>query len=168
MLGCFDAAAKEAKIALDIMPHNAEALKYMADYYFDKKDYPEAYKYTRNCLIYTQGHVQMRTRLALIYHYLNDDEKALKVIDSIIKTQAKYAEGYYIKALIIKEKNKKEAKKLFTEAVKLSSKEPKYHIALGDLLKEEGAAASARKEWEAAFKYDSANESLKKKLGITG
>lgn len=165
MLGCFEAAAKEAKIALDIMPHNAEALKYMADYYFDKKDYLEAYKYTRNCLIYTQGHVQMRTRLALIYHYLNEDEKALKVIDSIIKNNRKYAEGYYVKALIIKEKNKKEAKKLFYEAIKLSSKEPKYHIALGDLLMKEGNAVSAKKEWMAAFQYDSANGSLKRKLG---
>ena len=166
LLGCYEAAAREAKIVLEIMPNNAEALKYLADDTFEKKDYENAFKYTRNYLIYTAGSLQMRTRLALIYHFLKSDEKALKVINTIIKKKPKFSEGYYVKALILEETDKKSAKDLLRKASKLSPKEPKYHILLGDLLAKENNLSGAKKEWTAAFEYDSGNSNLKKKLGL--
>ncbi len=164
--GYYKAAAREAKIVLDIMPNNAEALKYLSDDAFESKDYVRAFKYARGYLIQYGGNAQMRARLALIYHHLKDDEKALKVIDSVIKKMPKFAEGYYVKALIVEGTDKKSAKDLAKTAVNLSNKDPRYHAFLGDLLAKEGAFDEAKKEWTAAFEYDSANPELKKKLGL--
>ena len=163
-LGYFEAAAAEARLALEIMPNNSEASKFISNYYFEKKEYLEAFKYARNSLIYSGGDLWMRSRLALIYHFLKDNQKALKVIDSIIKTNPRFAQGYYVKAFILKDTNRAQAKELITRAIKIHPKEPKYHILLGDLFKEEKNLAAAKKEWNAAFEYDSANESLKEKI----
>jgi hypothetical protein len=166
-LGCHEAAAKEARLALEIMPNNAEALKFISNYYFEKKDYLEAFKYARNSLIYSEGDLWMRSRLALIYHYLREDEKAAKVIDSIIKTNPKFAQGYYVKAYILKDVNRAQAEDFASRAIKILPKEPKYHILLGDLFRADRKPAEAKKEWEKALQYDSANEALRKKIEDT-
>ncbi|MEK7850125.1 MAG: tetratricopeptide repeat protein [Candidatus Omnitrophota bacterium] len=164
LLGCYESAAKEAKIALEIMPNCAEALKYMADHYFYQKNYTGAFKYARNCLIYAPGDTEMRSRLAMIYHQLKEDQKALKVVDAIIKKQKKSPEGFYVKAWILKASDPKQAKELLNSAIKLSDKEPRYHDLLGDLWAKEGNTLKAKEEWKAALEYDSANKLLMKKL----
>lgn len=163
-LHLYDAAAKEARIALDIMPNNAEALKFMADYYGHHKNYHDAFKCIRNAIIYAPGDLSLRTRLAMIYLGLNEKEKALRVVDNLVKKAPKFAEGFYTKASIIKEDDLGKAKHLLQEAARLAPKEPKYHELLGDLAKETGDFTEAKKEWEAALEYDSANQELLKKL----
>ena len=164
MLGYYEAAAKEAKLILEVMPNNAEAFKFMTDFALEQKHYDEAFRYARDCLLYAPGDLQMRSKLALIYHDLKDDGKALKVIDAVIKKRPQYAEGYYMKALILKETDRNKAKELLKKASKLASKEPRYQVLLGDLLSQEGDLLNARKAWAAALEYDSANETLRKKL----
>ena len=164
MLECYGSAAKEAKIALEIMPSCAEALKYMADNYFYQKNYSEAFKYARNCLIYTPGDIEMRNRLAMIYHQLKDDEKAIKVVDAIIEMQKKSPEALYTKAWILKAIDPKKAKVLLNSAIKLLDKEPRYHDLLGDIWADEGNKLKAKEEWKAALEYDSSNKLLMKKL----
>jgi tetratricopeptide (TPR) repeat protein len=165
-LGCYRSAALEAKAALEIMPNCAEALKFMADYYFfDQKDYTAAYGFIRNSLIYAANDIGMRARLAMAYHMLKDDKKALKVADALIKNYPGAAEPYYTKAWITQDTDPRSAKRLLEQAVKLSSdKEPRYLDLLGDLWNREGDTLKAQKEWSRAFEYDSANEALKKKL----
>lgn len=159
-----DAAAREAKIALDIMPNNAEALKFMADDHKHQKNYGDAFKCIRNAIISSPGDLSLRTRLALIYLGLGEKEKALKVADNLVNKAPKFAEGFYTKALVIVESDPEKAKQLLQEAAKLAAKEPKYHELLGDWAHEAGNFAEAKKEWEAAMEYDSANQELKKKL----
>ncbi len=164
-LGCYKAAASEAKAALDIMPNCAEALKFMADFYFyDQKNYLEAFKYARNALVYAPGDFQMRSRLAMIYHMLKEDKKALKVIDAMMRNTPKASEAYYIKAWILQDSDTKTAKTLLATAIKISAKEPRYHVLLGDLWAKEGDMVKVKKEWTHAFEYDSANETLRTKL----
>lgn len=168
-IGFYSAAAREAKIALEIMPNCALALKFVADcYLFDKKDYPEAFKYARNCLIQTPGDLEARSRLALIYHMLKEEKKALKVIDALIHKAPKFSEAYYVKALILTTSDEKKAKELLGTAIKLAPKEPKYHDVLGDLWAKEGNAMMAQNEWKYAFSFDSTNEALEAKIKKKG
>jgi len=164
MLGCYESAAKEAAIALEIMPSCSEALKYIADNYFYQKNYLAAFKYARNCLIYSPGDTEMRSRLAMIYHKLKEDQKALEIVDAIINKQKRSPEGFYVKAWIIKDSDPKKAKELLSSAIKLLDKEPRYHDLLGDILADEGSIQKAKVEWKAALEYDSANKLLMKKL----
>ncbi|MFA5038943.1 MAG: hypothetical protein WC732_04620 [Candidatus Omnitrophota bacterium] len=167
-LECFDAARKEAQQALSIMPNNGEAYLYLQNYFFDKGDYPQAYKYARLNLLYGGRQPWMRARLALIYHHLKEDDKARKVIASLIKNQPKYAQAYYVQALILKESDLKNAVESLKKAVALSEKEPKYAEALGDLLDKQGDREEALKYWKKAFEYNSASPGLKiKTLGLS-
>lgn len=163
-IGCYEAAAREARIALTVMPTLPEAMKFIQDYHFEKKEYLEAFKYARNSLIYSGGDLWMRARLALIYHRLQEEEKALKVIDSIIKHNPKYPQGYYIKALILRENDIDGAVKLLRKAVELAPKNPRYHETLGDLLYQKAKPDDAEKEWAKALEYDGANAALQKKI----
>ncbi|MBI5873582.1 MAG: hypothetical protein HZB36_05510 [Candidatus Omnitrophica bacterium] len=163
--GFYEAAAKEARVILDLMPNNGEAFKFLSDYYFENKDYKKAFIYARNCLLYTPGDLVQRAKLALIYHHLNDEDKALKVINAIIKKQPKFARAFYVKALILKKKNQKTAEELLRQASKLAPEEPRYHAELGDLLAQYRDPAGAKKEWQSAYEYDSSNEALIEKIG---
>lgn len=157
-------AAREARIALKIQANNAEALKYMAYQAIERKEYEEAYELIRNGLIFSDGDIYLRLRLAYVYHCLKDDEKAFKVIDSIIKHNPKFAEGYYYKALIVKDKNCKLAQELLRKAIKLKDKEPKYRDLLGDLYALDKKLGDAVREWSLSYTYDGSNESLKNKI----
>lgn len=163
ILGCHRACAKEAEIALKIMPNNALALKYMSNYYFKEKDYEKAYEYARNSLIYDPHDIMLRTKLALIYHKLNDGEKATKLIDAIIKNSPKFAYAYYIKAEIAKDINIKEALQLLKKATDMAPTISQYHVLLGDLLEKEGDAAAAQNAYLKAMEYDSADKEVEKK-----
>ncbi len=163
LLDCHKSSAKEAEIALKIMPNNAKALNFMSNYYFKQNDYKKAYEYARNSLIYDPGDITLRTKLALIYHKLGDDEKAFKLIDSIIKNSPQFAHGYFIKAEITKDTNRKEALKLLDKATKLAPAIPQYHVLMGGLLEKEGDVAAAQKEYLKAIKYDSADKEIVKK-----
>lgn len=163
-LGCTASAARESRIALEIMPQNAQALKYLSNDAFDRKDYLTAYKYARNSLIFARGDIQMNSKLALIYHHLGDDKKALKVIDSVIKLYPKFAHACYVKALILKDGARDQAKDLLKRAIRINPKESKFHDVLGTIYAEEAKIGEAREEWLAALEYDSANRSLKKKI----
>ncbi|HAJ56665.1 MAG TPA: hypothetical protein DCL35_02720 [Candidatus Omnitrophica bacterium] len=131
--GFYEAASKEARAILNLMPNNAEAFKFLADYYFENKDYKEAFVYIRNSLIHAPGNLFARARLALIYYHLKEDEKALKVADALIKNKPKFAEGYYTKALILIEKDREAAKALLHKATELAPKEPRYKAELDNL-----------------------------------
>ena len=168
MLGFNKSAAKEARIALEIQPNNAEALKVMAYDCIAQKKYKDAYKFIRNGLIYSGADLHLRTRLALVYHDLNDDEKALKVINAIIKKTPKYSEAYYNKALILKEKDKLAAENLLRLAIRFQNTEPKYHELLADFYLLEGQPRKALKEWQEAYAYDGADEGLKHKIEKAG
>jgi hypothetical protein len=163
-LGCYVAAAREARLALEIQTNNAEALKILSNYYYETGDYEQAFKFARNSLLYVPGDIFMRSRLALIYHALGEDEKALKVIDAVIKKSPKYPGGYYAKAKIIRDKDPAQAKKLCARAIEIRDKEPKYRVLMGELLEQEGDLQAAKKEWAAAFEYDATNQVLAKKL----
>ncbi|MFH0876761.1 MAG: hypothetical protein V1863_00870 [Candidatus Omnitrophota bacterium] len=167
-LGFYAAAAREARMALEIMPQNGQAFKYLSNDAFDRKEYLEAYQYARNSLIFARGDVQMNSQLALIYHHLGEEEKALKVIDSVIKLYPKYSHALYIKALILKDKFHDQAKELLSKAILLSPKESKFHEALGDIYAQEAKMQDAHKEWLSASEYDAANISLKKKIDESG
>ena len=158
------AAAREARIALEIQSNNAEALKYLSYYAIEQKKYKEAYKLIRNGLIYSDGDLYLRLRLAYVYYCLKDDTKAFKVIDSIIKHNPKFSEGYYYKALIVKDKNRKLAQDLLRKAAELKNKEPKYHHLLGDLYALDKKLEDAVKEWTLSYTYDGSNEALKNKI----
>ncbi len=158
------AAAREAKIALEIQSNNAEALKYLAYRAIEQKRYEEAYKFIRNGLIYSDGDLYLRLRLAYVYHGLKDDEKALKVINSIIKNNQKFADGYYYKALIVKDKNRALAEGLLRKAIELRKKEPKYHLLQGDLYALDKKFEDAVREWSLSYEYDGSNEALKNKI----
>lgn len=167
MLGFYKAAFREAKIVLSLMPNNAEALKYASVYYLEERNFLEAYKNARNSLLANPNDLEMRTKLALIYYRMNEQDKAMTLIDSILKKSPKYAYAYYTKALIIREKNIKKGKELLNQAIKILPKNPAYHNLLGDLLAQENNKTEAKKEWGLAFEYDGSNEEIKKKLGIT-
>lgn len=164
MLNCHEAAAKEAKMALKIMPNNAKALKYMSNYYFEKEDYRKAYIFARNSLIYTPEDLWLRARLALIYYHLNEKEKGFKVIDAIIKNSPKFSQGYYIKAKMLQDSNSREAEKLLSKAIALAPKIPMYHVSLGDLLEKRGEIEKAQKEWFKALNFDSADQEISAKI----
>ncbi|MDD5018936.1 MAG: hypothetical protein PHH75_03415 [Candidatus Omnitrophica bacterium] len=161
VLGCHDAAWREAGIALEIMPNNAEALKYAEDYYFEKGEYLEAYKYARLNLIYGGGQPWMRARLALIYARMNDMPKAERVIAAVLKQYPDFAQGYYVQALILKEKDPDGAMKALRRAAKLAPREPKYAESLGNLLAKQGETQEAMAFWKAAYQYDASNPELK-------
>ncbi len=161
ILECHEAAWKEARVALDVMPNNAEAFKYAEDYYFEKKDYLQAYKYARLNLIYGGAQPWMRARLALIYHHLKEDDKAQKVITAVTKAYPDFAQGYYVRSLILKDKDPDGAIASLRKAVKLAPREPKYAEALGNLLRDHGDKEEAMKFWKAAYEYDGANPELK-------
>ncbi len=161
ILECHEAAWKEARAALDIMPNNAEAFKYAEDYYFEKKDYLQAYKYARLNLIYGGAQPWMRARLALIYARMKDDEKAKKVISAVLKDHPDFAQGYYVQAMILKDKDPKHAIEALRRAVKLAPKEPRYAETLGNMLRDQGETQEALKYWKAAYEYDGANPELK-------
>lgn len=163
-LGFYESAAREAQIALDIMPNNAQALSYMADHLIEKKEYHRAFKYVRNSLVYAPGNTHMRCQLALLYHKLNDTEKALKTLDGFLKKGKESPEACYTKALIIKEADPKGAKELLQKAANITPKDPKYHAALGEILEKEEDPEAAKKEWLAAYEYDGSSEELKNKL----
>jgi tetratricopeptide (TPR) repeat protein len=159
-----EAAAREARIALDIMPHNAEAFHLMSNAYFEAQLYAEAYKYARKCLMFAGNDQAMRTRLALIYFHLGEKEKAEKTIDALIKNFPKAPEPFYTKALIVENSAPKLAMELATKACGLAPKEPRYHIFLGDQLSKAGDSAGALKEWEKALEYDSQNKELQQRI----
>jgi tetratricopeptide (TPR) repeat protein len=161
ILGCYDAAWREAQIALEIMPNNAEALRYAEDYYFYKKEYLQAFKYARLNLIYGGGQPWMRARLALIYHCMNDDPRAERVISDILRQYPDFAEGYYVQAIILKQRDPDQAIKTLRHAVLLAPKNPKYAETLGDLLAEQGNTKEAMTYWKAAYQYDAGNAKLK-------
>lgn len=164
--GFFESAAKEAQVGLNLMPNNAEALHFMADYYFENRDYGKSFIYARSCLMYAPGDLTMRMKLALIYLNLKEEKKALKLIDSIIKKKPKTAQAFYTKALICKETDARQSKELLDRAIKLTPKEPRFHEELGDLLAREGNIVAARNEWASALEYYSSSAPLKKKLGL--
>lgn len=164
ILNCHKAAAKEASIALRIMPNNAKALKYLSNHYFELGEYEKAYEYARNSLIYSPEDLTLRTKLALIYHRLNDDERAFKVINAIIKNSPKFAYGYFIKAKIIEKSNRQEALQTLYKATELAPKISQYHIFLGNLLEEEGKVGEAQAEYLKALKFDSADKKISDKL----
>jgi hypothetical protein len=160
----YKAAADEARIALNIMPHNAEAFHFMSDYYFEQKDYPEAYQYARKCLLFDGADSTMRARLGLIYFYLGEKEKAFKLINEMIKKLPKAAEPLYVKARMIEADDLKLACSLASRASALAPKEPRYHLQRGDLLKKTGDNQGAREEWLKAYEYDSQNKEIKQRL----
>lgn len=163
-LHCYEAAWGEAKAALEIMPNNAEAFLYAHNYFYDKGDYLQAYKYARLNLIYGGPNSWMRCRLALTYHNLGEDDKANKVIDSIIKNNPKFGQAYYTKAMIIKDSDPKAAIENLKKAVDLAKKEPRFARELGDILNKTGDKQGALKYWKAAYEYDSANPELRAKI----
>lgn len=160
----YGSAKKEAEEALSISPANGEAFGYLENYYFDKGDYLKAYQYARLNLLSDTNNLWMRSRLALIYHNLKAEEKSRKVIQSVLKNQPKYAQGYYVQGLILQDRDPETAVKNFKKAVELSEKEPKYCETLGDLLNKTGNKPEALKYWKKAFEYNSGSSSLKSKI----
>ncbi len=163
-MGFYEAAAREAMAILSVAPNTGEAFKYLSEYYYEKHDYYKAYMNARNCLILTPGDIYTRTKLSLIYHKLDQDEKAIKLIDAIIKNKPKLDEAYFTKALVIKNNDPKKAIELLKTAVKLDSDEPRYHAEFGDMLEITGNNASAKIEWKKALDYDYTNSALRTKL----
>ncbi|MFA5315707.1 MAG: hypothetical protein WC409_07180, partial [Candidatus Omnitrophota bacterium] len=161
ILECREAAWKEARAALDLMPNNAEAFKYAEDYYFEKGNYLQAYKYARLNLVYGGAQPWMRARLALIYDRMKEGDKAQKVIAAVLKEYPDFAQGFYVHAMILKDKDPKRAIEALRKAVKLAPREPKYAEALGNLLRDQGETQEALKYWKAAYEYDGANLELK-------
>ncbi|MFH1692313.1 MAG: hypothetical protein ABIC68_07115 [Candidatus Omnitrophota bacterium] len=164
ILNCHEAAAQEAAIALRIMPNNAKALGYMSDYYFEQDDYKKAYEYTRNALVYNPKDLILRTKLALIYHKLKDDDKAFKVINAINKNSPEFAYGYFIKARIVAKSDKQQAIQLLHKATELAPKVSEYHMLLANLLEEEGEISEAQTEYLKALEFDSAEKKITNKL----
>jgi tetratricopeptide (TPR) repeat protein len=118
----------------------------------------------RNCLILTPGDIYMRTKLSLIYHKLNQEEKAIELIDAIIKNKPKLDEAYFTKALIIKNSDPMKTIELLKTAIKLDSDEPRYHAEHGDMLETMGDNTNAKIEWKKALDYDYTNSALRTKL----
>ncbi len=161
----YAASAREARVALTIAPQNAEAMRYLADYeYFITKDYLEAFKWARNGLVLNPGDLALRARLALIYDAMGEEERALDVIEAITTKNPKFAEGFYAKALILRDNDMAAALAAAKGAVALSEKHPAYGELLGDLLAQDGQTVAARKAWEEALRYDGANTQLKEKI----
>ncbi len=164
-LELYAASAREARIALSIAPQNAEAMRYLADYeYFITKDHLEAFKWARNGLVLDPGDLALRTRLALIYDAMGEKKKALDVIEAITTKHPKFAEGFYAKALILRDADLDAALDAAGEAVALREKNPKYRELLGDLLVRDAQALAARKAWEEALRYDGTSTRLKEKI----
>ena len=161
----YAASAREARVALSIAPQTAEAMRYLADYeYFITWDHLEAFKWVRNGLVFNPGDMTLRTRLALVYDALGENEKALKVINAVTEKCPKFAKGFYAKALILQEKDRDEALAAARTAATLAEKHPRYQELLGDLLLADGQPVAARKAWEETLRYDSTNTGLRKKI----
>lgn len=159
-LGFIEAAAREADIALDIMPHCADALWIKSDQFFKMKDYRRAFIYLRNSLTFIKGNLRLKTKLAFIYHQLGEDEKAFKILNDIIASYPDYAHGYFAKAKIQEQIDPQNSIELLKKAIKIAPKDPSYRIFLGNLYNRQGDHQKAQTEWEEAFQYDSANAEL--------
>ncbi len=162
----YESAAREAGTILKIMPDNGEAYKFIADYYYQTKDYDRAFINIRNSLIFSPGDLSSYAILALIYEKLGKMDSAIKIIDSAINKNPRFSDGLYTKALLLKKVDTSAAKSLLGQALKLSPENPQYHIELGDILYSEGDVNGAREEWERAYEYDAFNDSLKEKLAL--
>ncbi len=152
-IGFYKSAYNEAEKILKLAPNNAEAFKFIANYYFEIHEYKKAYEYARNSLIFAPGDLLMASKIALIYYHLGEQNKALKIVNSIIKNNPKFAEAYYAKAIILGS-NTKEAIDLLKTATKLSPKEPRFHKELGKALEKIGSKTMAKKEFEKAAEYE--------------
>jgi tetratricopeptide (TPR) repeat protein len=162
----YTAAEREARLALEIMPHNAEAYRFIAEARLEQGDLNEAFKAARLGLSYASGDVLLRGRLALIYDKMGDTDKSDKVIRRLMENNPKMPYVHYINALLLKNRNLEAAIQAAQKACSLAPKNPAYHQLLGDLWEKKGDLTQAKKAWKEALRYDGSNAALERLVRV--
>ncbi|PWU03031.1 MAG: hypothetical protein C5B52_04175 [Bacteroidetes bacterium] len=116
----------------------------LADYYLKQKDYFNAEKYYVRGLEKDSLMNYARFNLASAYNASNDNQSALKVLETAAKTDPQNERVFYNLALLqVEMKNIPEAMKNFDKAVTLKTENPRVYYNYGLLLEQNGNAKKA-------------------------
>ncbi|MFH1622129.1 MAG: tetratricopeptide repeat protein [Candidatus Omnitrophota bacterium] len=104
-LGCLDAAIREAKIALKLMPNYYDAFKLLGNCYFEKEDYKPAIENLRIAVALAPKYAELRNKYAQSLYKLGFLEEAERQLLKLTKDSPKTSEYYFALAKVYKKLN---------------------------------------------------------------
>jgi cytochrome c-type biogenesis protein CcmH/NrfG len=87
-------------------PQNPEYLTQIGNLYYDVNQYANAIEYYRRSLAIHPYDPNVETDLATSYHYLGQDDKALEVLDNVLKYSPGFSQAMFNKGTVLIEGKK--------------------------------------------------------------
>ena len=166
-LGFDDAALKELNVAIQADPFYADAYDLTGKIYAKGKDFQKAFEHFRVAVTAIPRKKEMRHNLALSYFDLGEYEGAAKQYEIITKMWPSDPRGYFLltKTYVADQKHR-EAIEILEQAHKLSPKDVKDILELGDMMFENKAYTEAKEAYQMALETNKQLEVIYKKMGF--
>lgn len=151
-LGLDEAATKEAKEALRVLPSCSDAYNIIGRIYLRQKSYEKAFETLRLASIYGPFNTQTLISMGSYYTQTDKYEDAVKVYKKLVKTSPRFAEGFYLLSRAQDTlKDTKSALRNMRTAVKLGPFISRYYKGLGELLQKNNDFKGAIEVYEDAI-----------------